>query len=90
MRLSSPGVHRLRRRLGALGLLAARQFLRQNVNLSEQVVSVLLPWLHRLERIGKRALRRPYGEFGYGFSGGRLQCDISAEFVVWRPYLQTL
>ena len=45
---SSSDGHWLWRRLGALGCLAARQFMQEDVNLGEQVMLALLPLLHRL------------------------------------------
>jgi hypothetical protein len=64
---SSPGGCRLWRRLGTLGWLTARQFMQEDVSLGEQGVLSLLPLLHHPQRVGKRALRRSYGEFDSRF-----------------------
>src|SRR5215831_19639324 len=82
---SSPGERRLGCRLGALDRLVARQFMQEDVDLGEQGVLALLPLLHRLQRVRKRALRRSYGEFDSRFPEYRLQRDVLHPGEVFPP-----
>src|SRR5712691_9127578 len=82
---SSPGGRRLWGQMSALSLLAARQFMQEDVDLGEQSVLALLPLLHRLQRVGKWALRRSYGEFDSRFPERRLQRDLLHTGEVFPP-----
>src|SRR5712691_5853534 len=68
-----------------MSLRAMRQCMQEDVNLGEHGELALLPLLHRLQRVGKWALRRSYGEFDSRCPERRLQRDVLHTGEVFPP-----
>src|SRR5712691_7117458 len=68
-----------------MSLRAMRQCMQEDVNLGEHGELALLPLLHRLQGVGKWALRRSYGEFDSRCPERRLQRDVLHTSEVFAP-----